>query len=193
MSSARYAPLPNPHTDPTRDEELEAAFEDSDDEDEDRSPVNNNNHNRTARNGAYQSLPNDEPSEQPDSPQHHTQGAYDFENVDYDYIRPPPGSPPGPSTRALPNEWGNSNGLIPSFTSVSTDAEYMRGSWFGRAARSVLPSHYVQRLGLQAQVPTHAVGGGTLNDGVFANVTAKPSRPLRIRDGGSNFHITAYV
>ena len=99
MSSARYAPLPNPHTDPSRDEELEAAFDDSDDEDQD-SPV-------TTRNGAYRSLPNDEPvPSQPDSPQrthHQAAGTYDFENVDYDF--PPPGSPPR-RDRALPgNDW----------------------------------------------------------------------------------------
>ena len=31
--SARYAPLPNPHTDPHAIDEMEAAFDDSDDED----------------------------------------------------------------------------------------------------------------------------------------------------------------
>lgn len=187
MSSARYAPLPNPHTDPHRDEELEAAFDDSGDEDEDVSPVDNHTHTRS-RNGAYQSLPNDEPASAhppPDSP-HHPTGTYDFENIDYDYTRPPPGSPPGPSARALPNagDWGNSNGMVPAFTAVSTDAG-RRGGWFRRTAQSVLPSHYVQRLGLAPEVPTHAVGGGTNNDGVFANVTAKPTRPLRIREGTS--------
>ena len=141
---------------------------------------------RTTRNGAYQSLPNEEPS--PISPHQTTPaGTYDFENVDYDYTRPPPGSPPGPSSRALPNEWGNSNGLVPSFSTVNTDAVRTRGGWFRRTAQAVLPSHYVQRLGLAPEVPAHAVGGGTTNDGVFANVTAKPSRPLQIREGMSFF------
>ncbi|KAH8106163.1 hypothetical protein BXZ70DRAFT_1004444 [Cristinia sonorae] len=175
MSSARYAPLPNPHTDPHRDNELEAAFDDSGDEDDDLPPSSDNN-----RNGGYHALANDEPA-QPPSPQRPT--TYDFENVDYDYIRPPPGSPPGPSTRALPNEWGNSNGLVPSFTAIDTDAQRTRGGWFRRTAQSVLPSHYVQRFGLAPQVPTRAVGDGLHNDGVFANVTAKPTRPRRIQDG----------
>ena len=182
--SARYAPLPNPHTDPTAENEMEAAFDDSDDE-EDNLAVNAPN-----RNG-YHSLPNADPftldtgsptsrSAQP--------GTYDFENVDYDYIRPPPGSPPGPSSRALPNEFGNSNGEVPSFQQVPTNAERNRRSWFSRAATSVLPSHYVQRLGLASQTPSGVVGGGTSNDGVFANVTAKPSRPLRVQEGA--FHLT---
>jgi len=138
--------------------------------------------NTHSRNGAYQSLSTDEPS-QPDSPSRTAPGTYDFENVDYDYIRPPPGSPPGPSSRAFSNDWGNSNGQIPSFNSVSTDAERSRGGWFRRTAQAVLPNHYVERWGLAPQVPTHAVGGGTSNDGVFANVTAKPQRPMRIQEG----------
>lgn len=86
--SGRYAPLPNPRTDRDADNELDAAFDDSDDEGDDSEsrPLN--------------------PA--PTSPTHtsrpsiaHVPGTYDFENADYDY--PPPGSPPGPSTRALPN------------------------------------------------------------------------------------------
>ncbi|THH33613.1 hypothetical protein EUX98_g591 [Antrodiella citrinella] len=159
MSSARYAPLPNQHTDPNR--ELEAAFDDSEDEDDEPSPLNTN---PRSHNGAYQSLPNDEPS-QPDSPDRQTPRAYDFENIDYDYIRPPPGSPPSPTARAFSNDWGNSNGLVPSFVTVNTDAERSRRGWFRRTAQAVLPSHYVERLGWAPQVPTHAVGGGTNNDG----------------------------
>ena len=36
---------------------------------------------------------------------------YDFER-EYDF--PPPGSPPSPSTSALPNNYGNSNGYLPT-------------------------------------------------------------------------------
>ncbi|TFK82372.1 hypothetical protein K466DRAFT_556671 [Polyporus arcularius HHB13444] len=173
--SARYAPLPNPHTDPDAIDEMEAAFDDSDDEDDNRTPL-------TSRNG-YQSLPNAEPS----APSHDraapVPGTYDFENADFDYVRPPPGSPPGPSTSALPNEFGNSNGLVPSFSNVTTDATPRGDGWFRRTAASVLPSHYVQRFGLGPSVPEGPVGGGTNNDGVFANVTAKPSRQVRIQEG----------
>ena len=175
LMSARYAPLPNPHTDPDAIDEMEAAFDDSDDEDDHRTPV-------TSRNG-YQSLPNAEPS----TPSHEraapVPGAYDFENVDFDYIRPPPGSPPGPSATALPIEFGNSNGLVPSFSNVSTDASPRREGLLRRTAASVLPSHYVQRLGLGSSRLQGPVGGGTTNDGVFANVTAKPSRQVRIQEG----------
>ena len=189
--SARYAPLPNPRTDPDADNELEAAFEDSDDEEEQLHPP------RSARNGAYQSLPNEEDTsndlysqQQRDRRPQHQQhqrtptqpGTYDFENVDYDYTRPPPGSPPGPSDRALPNQWGNSNGEVPNFdSSAITNAG--RGGWFRRTAEAVLPSHYVQRLGLAPQVPSGPLGGGTSNDGVFANVTAKPTRAVTIQEG----------
>ena len=189
--SARYAPLPNPHTDPHAIDEMEAAFDDSDDEDDRQTPL-------TSRNG-YQSLPNAEPVSHdhdhddlahlpgaaPAAPSH---AAYDFENTDFDYIRPPPGSPPDPSARALPNEFGNSNGLVPSFSEVRTDAGSSsgsrRGNWLRRTAASVLPTHYVERLGLgSSDRPQGPVGGGTANDGVFANVTAKPSRQRRIQEG----------
>ncbi|TBU32722.1 hypothetical protein BD311DRAFT_785364 [Dichomitus squalens] len=183
--SARYAPLPNPHTDPDVIDEMEAAFDDSDDEDDHRTPP-------TSRNG-YQSLLNAEP------PSHHydavnhsgtppapAPATYNFENTDFDYIRPPPGSPPGPTPRALPNEFGNSNGLVPSFSEVRTDAGSGpgRGNWLRRTAASVLPTHYVERLGLGSSDRPHGpVGGGTANDGVFANVTAKPTRQRRIQEG----------
>ncbi|KAI0774324.1 hypothetical protein C8Q74DRAFT_1218139 [Fomes fomentarius] len=173
--AARYAPLPNPHSDPDAIDEMEAAFDDSDDEDAHPQPVN-------SRNG-YQSLPNVEPSSHAqDGYTAPAPGVYDFENADYDYTRPPPGSPPDPS-RALPNEFGNSNGLVPEFTAVSTDATPARAGWFRRTAASVLPSHYVQRLGLGPPRPEGPLGGGTGNDGVFANVTAKPSRQVRIQEG----------
>ncbi|KAI0796621.1 hypothetical protein C8Q75DRAFT_802309 [Abortiporus biennis] len=185
--SSRYAPLPNAHTDPQAENEMEAAFDDSDDElEDDNIPVAN------TRNGGYHSIPNSEPlsaethtlARQQELDQQDVQSTtYDFDNVDYDYIRPPPGSPPGPSARALPNEFGNTNGYVPSFGTADTDAERNRGGWLRRTAASVLPSHYLPRLGLAPQVPTGAVGGGTSNDGVFANVTAKPSAPIRMQEG----------
>ncbi|KAH9846987.1 hypothetical protein C2E23DRAFT_788405 [Lenzites betulinus] len=185
--SARYAPLPNPHTDPHAINEMEAAFDDSDDDDDD------NRHPLMSRNG-YQALSNAEPEPAHDfhlagdrGPTAPVPGTYDFENVDFDYIRPPPGSPPGPSARALPNEFGNSNGLVPAFPPARTDATTSSSSprtgWFRRTAQAYLPSHYVARLGLTDGRPQGPVGSGTNNDGVFANVTAKPSRGIRVQDG----------
>ncbi|KAJ7044471.1 hypothetical protein C8F04DRAFT_989994 [Mycena alexandri] len=164
--SGRYAPLP---TDREARHEMDAAFDDSDDEGDDS-----------------ESRPlNPAPTSPTSSPTHfsrpsatHVPGTYDFENVDYDY--PPPGSPPGPSATALPNEYGNSNGLVPSF-SVDTAAA-PRPGWFNRTAAAVLPSHYVQRLGFGS---TKVIGNN--NDGVFANVTAKPTPPVRVQDGDSTY------
>jgi hypothetical protein len=155
--SHRYAPLPTPRTDPAAQSEMEAAFGSPEDDDDDVTPES-----------------------QPLNPSPPTPGSYDFENVDYDY--PPPGSPPPPSSFAVPNNYGNSNGVIPS-PALDTASPGPRRGWFKRSAAALLPSHYVQRLGWGSGRPTGVVGGGTNNDGVFANVTAKPSRPVRITEG----------
>lgn len=151
--------------------EMEAAFDYSDDEDDEHNISESQPLNPTPTS----------PSTVRAQPvvHQHIPGTYDFENVDYDY--PPPGSPPRPSAVALPNEHGNSNGLVPSFDLDSTPGP--RRNWLQRTAASVLPTHYVQRLGFAPQVPAGAVGSGTNNDGVFANVTAKPTRPITIQDG----------
>lgn len=171
----QYAPLPNPHTDPDADHELEAAFDDSEDEDEHQGAPT-----RT-RNG-YHPLAHEEPAGSPSSPvaPGPTPGTYDFESTDFDWVRPPPGSPPSP-TRAFPNDYGNSNGVVPAMT--HTDVDRRRGGWFRRTAAAVLPSHYIERFGLAQEVPRTPVGGGTMNDGVFANVVAKPSRSVVVHDG----------
>lgn len=164
MSSSRYAPLPNPQTDPLLNDEMEAAFEDDDDDDEhaESHPLN----------------PAPFASSVPHTPTH---GVYDFENFDYASL-PPPGSPPRPSSLALPNDIGNSNGSIPSPTDVR-HVDEPRSGWFRRTARSVLPSSLHHRLHLDYEPTPGVVGGGTHNDGVFANVTAKPSRPVQLREG----------
>ncbi|KAI0319196.1 hypothetical protein OF83DRAFT_1170396 [Amylostereum chailletii] len=102
--------------------------------------------------------------------------AYDFER---DYDHPPPGSPPLPSSIALPNVYGNSNGLLPS---SPISRSFPRPSILRRAFRTFLPSPY-QPLQTQSEVPGR--GGGIQNDGVFANVMAKPvaSAPIRTADG----------
>lgn len=146
---------------------MEAAFEDDDDDDDD-----DDVESRPLNPAAYSSP----------SPHTPTPGRYDFENFDYASF-PPPGSPPRPSTSALPNEIGNSNGLVPSPSEVR-HANAPRPNWFRRSARVILPNVLISRLRLDYE-PTHGlVGGGTNNDGVFANVTAKPSRPVQPRGDG---------
>jgi len=99
-------------------------------------------------------------------------GIYDFER---DYDCPPPGSPPRPSSFAIPNSFGNSNGLLP--TSPVT-RRHPRTSFFRRAVDALLPSQ-VQRV--PTQVPRYRhIGGGIENDGVFANVMAKPGRAVSV-------------
>ncbi|KDQ59350.1 hypothetical protein JAAARDRAFT_192849 [Jaapia argillacea MUCL 33604] len=117
---------------------------------------------------------------------------YDFERErDYDY--PPPGSPPPPPAFALPNEYGNSNGILPSPptpTRANTTSHAPRASIFRRAVSALLPTHYSR---LPTSDPSHpatrALGGGTDNDGVFSNVMAKPTRPLQIHDEAGNIYL----
>lgn len=166
--STRYAPLPNPQTDPLLNDEMEAAFEDDEDD-------TNDDH--------AESRPLN-PASHPSSLQHSpTPGAYDFENFDYASL-PPPGSPPRSSSPALPHDIGNSNGFIPSPTDVR-HVDGPRTSWFRKTARTILPSSLLHRWRLDYEPTPGIVGGGTHNDGVFANVTAKPSRPVQLRDGPS--------
>jgi len=183
-----YTPLPNPRTNARtqrdQEEEMAAAFDYSETEDDDQdasetqplnsqSSPNNNPRDFTAPPLPQSSLP------QPATP--HSPGTYDFENVDYDC--PPPGSPPRPSATALPNDHGNSNGLVPSFDA----AQPPRRNWLQRTAAAVLPPNVAERIGLGTQIPSGPVGSGTSNDGVFANVTAKPTAPARIQEGDNTY------
>ncbi|KLO15858.1 hypothetical protein SCHPADRAFT_995499 [Schizopora paradoxa] len=178
---AQYAALPS---DPRHDDEideLEAAFEGSDDEgDEDQF--------HDAR-SEYQPLkPEDTSSpevpltnagidggdvERSTSNGRHarTQSTYDFENVnDYDYAyHPPPGEPPRADRALENNNWGNTNGIIPDFSNISFPQNaHQRGlNWI----RSFLPERFRGRSSARERV----VGGGFENDGVFANVMAKPT------------------
>ena len=179
-SNARYAPLPNPHTDPDAQNEMEAAFLESDDEDDHDQPQVRA---PGTRNG-YSSLPNVDPeasSSPTDEPGYHPPNTYDFESVNYDaeWARPPPGSPPASVQFFEVQANGNSNGFIPDFSSVARDAQRRTGGWM----RRVLPERVVERLGMSSAHVPSAVGGGTANDGVFANVTAKPSRAIQITEG----------
>jgi len=170
LMAHRYAPLPNPGYDASpsqheREVEMEAAFDGSDDEDDiatESQPLN----------------PHPSSPVTAESEHLHQIGTYSFENVDYDY--PPPGSPPLPSATALPNDIGNSNGLIPTFTTPTNRGPHRM--WFQRAAATILPSSVSSRLGI-SQRPRGPIGGGINNDGVFSNVNAKPTLPTRVQDG----------
>lgn len=180
--SARYAPLPTQRPPEHSDDELDAAFDGSDDEldlDDDNAPVSESQPLNPSRSGR---------TSPPLPAQSHPTpiaipGAYDFERVDYDI--PPPGSP----TRAMANDYGNSNGLVPSFDTDVDFAGDTRGgtkgrSWFSRTAGNLLPSHYIRRLGFGGpSTPAAHVGGGSMNDGVFFNLTAKPERTGQQRTG----------
>ncbi|PPQ95722.1 hypothetical protein CVT26_008365 [Gymnopilus dilepis] len=165
----RYTPLPNPRSAPDAEREMEDAFdlnsEHEEQADHETAPLTNNHNIQSARSENTQSA---ETSAIP--------GAYDFER-EYDF--PPPGSPPRPSSRALPNDYGNSNGLLPT---APVAVPKPRQSFFRRAVGAILPTHY-QRV--PTDHPTRPTGGGTENDGVFANVVAKPQpgRVVRTEDG----------
>lgn len=176
--SARYTPLSNPRSAPDAERELEDAF-DLDDEDEHES-------------NAHESTPLTHNTNNVVSPQHtgHVRtatqgaaapysGAYDFERA-YDF--PPPGSPPPPSSQALPNDYGNSNGLLPT---APLAIPKPKRSLFQRTLGAILPTHYQP---VPTQSHSRPTGGGTENDGVFANVTAKPQAPRVIQgEDGLNY------
>ncbi|CAA7267116.1 unnamed protein product [Cyclocybe aegerita] len=164
--SVRYAPLANPRSAPDAEREMQDAF-DLDDE-----------HDDQEGHGAHESTPlTNVRSSQPESSSNTETtaipGTYDFER-EYDF--PPPGSPPSPSARALPNDYGNTNGFLPT---SPVDKPKPKRSFFSRVMGAVLPSRYHR---VPTEHITHPTGGGIENDGVFANVTAKP-QPARVIQG----------
>lgn len=183
MPSAPYAPLPTQPTQEDADRDLEDAFRE-DEEDEEgilESTRLVNHHNQPGGNHSHGNRP--QPIQIP--------GAYDFER-DYDYTIPPPGSPPRPSATALPNDYGNTNGLIPTSPAItplrSTQSSGGFSVFFRKAVGSILPTHY-QTIPTESPSP-RVVGGGIQNDGVFANVMAKPVSSSTTRttsDDGSVF------
>ncbi|KAI0280839.1 hypothetical protein BGY98DRAFT_962141 [Russula aff. rugulosa BPL654] len=102
---------------------------------------------------------------------------YDFER-EYDF--PPPGSPPSPTTSALPNDYGNSNGYLPTSPVIRSSPQ----SIFRRTFSAILPQSYYQRV--PSERPR---GGGTDNDGVFANVTAKPAPLVSVQTDNGDIYI----
>jgi len=172
IMSARYAPLLNPRSAPDAERELEEAF-DLDDEDEGHVV------NESTRLTSNIAVPQPQEASRPETTA--IPGAYDFER-EYDF--PPPGSPPRPSSRALPNDFGNSNGLLPTSPVIVPKP---RQSFFRRAVGAILPTHY-QRVPTDNH-STRPTGAGIENDGVFANVTAKPQAARVVRTEDGNVHM----
>jgi hypothetical protein len=117
-----------------------------------------------------------------EQPPHHVPGAYDFER---EYDCPPPGSPPLASAFARPNDIGNSNGMLPTEPVIPP---VPRSSFFRRAVGAILPTHYT-RLPGSDPTASGVHGGGIENDGVFANVMAKPQRARTIRTEDGEIHL----
>ncbi|KAH7887632.1 hypothetical protein F5I97DRAFT_1966169 [Phlebopus sp. FC_14] len=178
--SIRYAPIPSPRNEPDTDPELDAAFDDDDDDEENNVDESVNNVPLTSSSSHGQT-----------STHSHAPLTYDFNSPipDHDYYdQPPPGSPPPPTSLAIPNAIGNSNGIVPTFT-LNTLPQPTT-SWWRRTAGAVLPSYYVQRFGLTygSAARGRVMGGGTGNDGVFSNVSAKPSATgVRVQEGDNIF------
>ena len=150
-----YVQIPTQHP----DDELEAVFDTSDDEHDDvvvQRPLLSNQ--RPLRGSDNERA--DQPHQALRTPQQPTiDGRYNFE---YDYP-PPPGSPP--RERAEPsNTWGNSNGIIPEFSNPHTLPRRTTG-WLSKAWGAM--------TGRKRPEP-RVVGGGTQNDGVFGNISARP-------------------
>lgn len=173
--SAHYAPLPTQQSSRDVDRELNDAFESDGDNDEDYIELSPSNRPRAA------TLPY-VPDPLKSTPSSTTvPGIYDFER-NYDYDRPPPGSPPQLLATALPNDIGNSNGELPTSPLGTT---LPRPSFLRRAVGAILPTHYVRVP--TDEPPAGVRGGGIQNDGVFSNVVVKPassvSMPIEADDG----------
>jgi hypothetical protein len=152
----RYVQIPTQQP----DDELEAVFDADDDDEHDDAVVQRPllSLRRPSQGSDEERV--DQLQQVSGTPQRPTiDGRYNFE---YDYP-PPPGSPP--RERAEPsNTWGNSNGIIPDFSDPHALPRRTTG-WVSRAWRALTgPKPPEQRV----------VGGGTQNDGVFGNISARP-------------------
>lgn len=183
MPSAPYAPLPTQPTQEDADRDLQDTFGDDDDEEDalESTRLINESHPPGVNVNPLFHGSRPQPIQIP--------GTYDFER-DYDYTMPPPGSPPRPSATALPNDFGNTNGLVPTSPVItplrSGQSSGRLTGFFRKAVGSILPTHY-QTLPTESPSP-RVVGGGMQNDGVFANVMAKPVLSARtVDDDGSVF------
>lgn len=94
------------------------------------------------------------------------------------------GSPPRPSSFALPNNViGNSNGRIPESPDIQRPEQ--RPGWFRRFVGVAFPSSVSGNPSNSGR----PIGGGIENDGVFANINAKPGRGRIVQDGDSGIHV----
>ncbi|CAG8475206.1 1971_t:CDS:2 [Acaulospora colombiana] len=161
MPRRQYAAVPSNDVD---DNELEQAFAISDDEDAGRET-----HDRTPL-----LPPTEEQGEQSPLPvqtprtvhsQRTINGRYNF---DYDF--PPPGSPP--TDRAGVNHWGNTNGVVIAGP-INYNFHSSQGNWFSRAWSSLRGGN---SRGIE---PSGRIGGGSNNDGVFANLSSRPTNARR--------------
>jgi len=186
MPSTPYAPLPTQPTQEDADRDLQDAFGEDEDEEDVLESTHLINQNRQ---------PGGNPPFHGNRPQPiQIPATYDFER-DYDYTIPPPGSPPKPSATALPNDHGNTNGLVPTSPIItplrSGQSSGGFGIFFRKAVGSILPTHY-QTLPTESPSP-RVVGGGMQNDGVFANVMAKPVSSARITTDDDNVFIAPEI
>jgi len=174
MASARhYTPLSNPRASSDAEREMHEAFDDDDNDDHGETEPLTLHQQRSPRSAGPPSLRSIVASAAPQS--------YDFER-DYDY--PPPGSPPpshSHSTFAFPNNYGNSNGHLPTSPVLRKPPQ----SILRRAFGAFFPQSYQRVRGDDARPR----GGGTDNDGVFANVTAKPAPPVTLRTEDGEVYI----
>lgn len=157
--------LESSHISHLNEEQAQFTIQASDDEDEDE--------DERDADGAADSRPlnpNHRASEASTAPTvYPPTSTYNGRRVSYDLA--PPGSPPPPPRpdRAIPwNNLGNSNGIIPSLP-AGPSRPLRASGWLARAAGALLPTHYAQRV--------------TPNDGVFSNVTAKPTVPRQVDEG----------
>jgi len=174
----RYERLPNPANDPHNDE-LEAAFDDSGDESDEREEEEFHHNQRVEEQRPLVSRDSSRSTGAATTTTTTTGGHYDFERVDYDY--PPPGSPPAPSSTALPANaaYGNTNGLVPT-SPIERPAPPPSAATRPFLTRFI--PFYDRVFPNSAGARERRVGGGSENDGVFANLMSKPTRARRIED-----------
>ena len=179
----RYVQIPTQQP----DDELEAVFDASDEEHDDTvvqrpllSPAQRQSQGFTDEERV------DQPQLASRTPQQPTiNGRYNFE---YDYP-PPPGSPP--QDRAEPsNTWGNSNGVVPDFSTPHTLPQRTTG----------LLSKTWRALTGWKRPQQRVFGGGTQNDGVFGNISARPvpasaarAQPVSAAEQDSNLHAPEFA
>ncbi|KAL4064994.1 hypothetical protein V8B97DRAFT_1875429 [Scleroderma yunnanense] len=186
----RYAPLPTQQPSTDADRELDEAFGAADEEDDALNQEHQHSFDPTPPAlpplTTVSQLPHCTDASKPDPEgSDGVPAVYDFER-DFDYARPPPGSPPRPSAVAVPNNIGNTNGIL---STSPAQPSIPRPSFFRRAVGAVLPMHYTRLPTSAGDARPTIWGGGSDNDGVFSNVTAKPSAPVRVRADDSDVFI----